>query len=267
MLRAVSAHLELDVTEPATLVLEIAVAQDYLDAGQVVEALTVIASGDRATPRELLTQHGTRVHVLDAPVGPVTIDYSARIQGRCEPQPATEWDLLRYLRPSRYCESDSLLPTALAEFDGVPRAELPSAVSAWVGSRLAYVPGSSLPTDGAERTLLARQGVCRDYAHLVVALLRALDVPARVVGVYAPGIEPMDFHAVAEAYVDGEWEVVDATALGPRQSFVRIATGADAADIAFLSTHHGSVTVTGQEVTAVVDDLPRDDARLRVTIG
>ncbi len=267
MLRTVSAHLELDVTEPATLVLEIAVAQDYLDAGTAGETLTVTAGGKEAVARELLTQHGTRVHVIEAPVGPVTIDYSARIEGRCEPQPADEWDLLRYLRPSRYCESDALLPTALAELGGVPRDDLPAAVSSWVGSRLAYVPGSSLPTDGAERTLLARQGVCRDYAHLVVALLRALDVPARVVGVYAPGIEPMDFHAVAEAYVDGRWEVVDATALGPRQSFVRIATGADAADIAFLSTHHGSVGVTGQEVTAVVDELPRDDITERVTIG
>jgi len=108
-------------------------------------------------------------------------------------------------------------------------------VSSWVGTRIAYVTGSSLPTDGAVRTLLSRRGVCRDFAHLVVAFLRALDVPARVVGVYAPGLSPMDFHAVAEAAIDGVWHVVDATTLAPRQSLVRIATGRDAADIAFLS--------------------------------
>jgi hypothetical protein len=73
-----------------------------------------------------------------------------------------------------------------------------AAVSSWVGTRLWYVPGSSGPTDGAVHTLLRRQGVCRDYAHLVVALLRALGVPARVAAVYAPGLEPMDFRAVAD---------------------------------------------------------------------
>jgi transglutaminase-like putative cysteine protease len=71
---------------------------------------------------------------------------------------------------------------------------------------------------------LAGAGVCRDYAHLVIASLRALSVPARLVAVYAPGCQPMDFHAVAESFVDGAWRVVDATCLAPRQSMVRIAT-------------------------------------------
>ena len=79
-------------------------------------------------------------------------------------------------------------------------------------------------------TLLAGAGVCRDYAHLVVALLRAVNVPARLVSVYAPGVYPMDFHAVAEAFVEGQWRVVDATLLAPRQSLVRITTGRDTAD-------------------------------------
>jgi transglutaminase-like putative cysteine protease len=267
MQRSVSAHLALEVTEPATLVLEIAVAQPYLDAGAASEELAVLGESGALAYTELLTRHGTRVHVVEAPAGAVTVDYAATIDGRIAPVPVAPWDLLRYLRPSRYCESDALGPTALAEFAGVPREQLLEAVSSWVGTHLSYVPGSSLPTDGAQATLLAREGVCRDYAHLVVALLRALDVPARVVGVYAPGIEPMDFHAVAEAYVDGGWQVVDATALGPRESFVRIATGDDAADIAFLSIHHGRANVTAQQVTAVVDVLPDDDVTRQVAIG
>ena len=109
-----------------------------------------------------------------------------------------------------------------------------------MGSRLDYVPGSSDPIDGAVDTLLAGRGVCRDYAHLVVALLRAVNVPARLVAVYAPGCQPMDFHAVAEAFVDGQWRVVDATCLAPRQTMVRISTGRDAADTAFLDNHRGS---------------------------
>ena len=86
-----------------------------------------------------------------------------------------------------------------------------STCRSWVGTRLNYVPGSSDPIDGAVDTLLAGPGVCRDFAHLVVALLRAVNVPARVVSVYAPGLYPMDFHAVAEAFVEGQWRVVDAT--------------------------------------------------------
>jgi transglutaminase-like putative cysteine protease len=102
--------------------------------------------------------------------------------------------------------------------------------------------------------------VCRDFAHLTVALLRANGVPARVVSVYAPGLDPMDFHAVAEACVDDAWYVVDPTCLAPRPSLVRIATGADAADTAFLTVVGGTVDLIGIEAGAVVEpDLPTDD--------
>ncbi len=120
--------------------------------------------------------------------------------------------------------------------------------------------GSSLPTDGAVRTLLARQGVCRDFAHLSIALLRALNVPARLAAVYAPGLSPMEFHAVAEAFVDGKWWVVDATQLAPRQSLLRIATGRDAADTAFLTNFGAPTELNGLEVSAVVDNFELDDA-------
>jgi len=101
----------------------------------------------------------------------------------------------------------------------------------------------------------------------VIALLRAHDVPARLVSVYAPGLQPMDFHAVAEAYVDGEWHVVDATALAPRETMVRIATGMDASETAFLSQHHAAVNLNRLKVTAVVDELPQDDVTELVALG
>lgn len=118
-----------------------------------------------------------------------------------------------------------------AEFAGITQPEdLLAAVSSWVGDRLNYVPGSSGLTDGAVDTMLQRPGVCRDYAHLVIALLRGMDVPARLAAVYAPGLQSMDFHAVAEAAVGELWRVVDTTLLAPRSSLIRIATGRDAAD-------------------------------------
>jgi hypothetical protein len=118
--------------------------------------------------------------------------------------------------------------------------------------RLVYVPGSSGPTDGAVDTLLNGKGVCRDYAHLVVGLPRALDIPARMAAVYAPGLQPMDFHAVAEAHVDGGWRV-------------RIATGRDTA---FLSSYGGDVIMAGTQIMAIVDgELPSDDVHQLVALA
>jgi transglutaminase-like putative cysteine protease len=99
--------------------------------------------------------------------------------------------------------------------------------------------------------------VCRDYAHLTITLLRALEIPARLVAVYAPGLSPMDFHAVVEADVDGVWQTVDATRLAPTSALVRICQGRDAADTAFLSLFGGRATLGTMTVTATVDgDLP-----------
>ena len=134
--------------------------------------------------------------------------------------------------------------------------------------RVAYIAGSSRSTDGAVNTLLSRQGVCRDFAHLVIAMLRACDMPARLVSVYVPGLQPMDFHAVAEALVDGEWLVTDATTLAPRAAMLRIATGRDAADTAFLTSFGEAVTLQSLEVTAVTDDgLPDDDVSRPTRLG
>ncbi|MDT5185524.1 MAG: hypothetical protein QOI29_3682, partial [Mycobacterium sp.] len=225
--------------------------------------------GKPLQPLEISGVHGNRIHKLDAPAGYVRVEYAATIVGRTDPAPVTEYDQSMYLRPSRYAEADKFYGFAATEFGNyVDSTTLLEKVSSWVGHRLNYVPGSSDPIDGAVDTLLAGAGVCRDFAHLVVAMLRAVNVPARVVSVYAPGLYPMDFHAVAEAFVDGHWRVVDGTLLAPRQALVRIATGRDAADIAFLANYKGAIRLNKLEVSAVVDgDLPRDSIDELVSIG
>ncbi len=257
MQRTVTSTLVLDVTEPARLVFSVAAAQKHEPTS---EQFSARLDGTDLPVTELVDVHGTRLHEVRPDAGELVIDYAATIDGPRQPLDAAETDLLTYLRPSRYAESDELAATAAAEFGGVEGAEqLLTAVSSWVGTRLIYVPGSSSPTDGAAATLLSRRGVCRDYAHLCIALLRARGVPARLVAVYAPGLSPMDFHAVAEAWVDGAWRVVDATTLAPRSTLVRIATGRDAADTAFLNIISGRADLVSSEVGAVADELTDDD--------
>jgi transglutaminase-like putative cysteine protease len=254
MHRTVTAHLEADVADRPLLALQVAVAGPVPD-----ERLDVSLDGAPLPVREIDGGHGGRVHLLDAPTGHLVIDYIARVDGVRDVPHGGDSDLLEYRRPSRYCPSDKLLATAATEFGGIDDdGELVTAVTAWVHRRLVYTSGSSGPTDDAVDTLLLGAGVCRDYAHLVLSLLRARDVPARLAAVYAPGLDPMDFHAVVEAWVDGAWRLVDATGLAPRPSLLRIATGRDAADTAFLTSHCGTVTLTELTVTATVDELPVD---------
>ncbi|AFM19632.1 transglutaminase-like enzyme, predicted cysteine protease [Mycolicibacterium chubuense NBB4] len=269
MKRDVGAELEVEITAATTLEFQIAVAPQ--PGAEVTESLSFTLNG-REIPlteiTEIVGEHGSRIHTLEAPQGNLKVSYSASVVGEARPAPVRDLDLSTYLRPSRYAEADKFFGFAATEFgEYADTATLLEKVSSWVGARLSYVPGSSDPIDGAADTLLAGQGVCRDYAHLVIALLRALDVPARLVSVYAPGCRPMDFHAVAEAFVGDQWRVVDATCLAPRQSMVRIATGRDAADTAWLDNHKGAITVNTMTVTATVDgDLPKDSIDQLVSI-
>jgi transglutaminase-like putative cysteine protease len=265
--REVAAEIEVAVLEPTTLEFQIAVAS--LTGPQIIEKLRFAINGKPVEPQEIIGELGTRIHRFEAGKGTVTASYQATVVGRAEPAPVRDLDLSTYLRQSRYAESDKFFGFAAVEFEQyADSVTILEKVSSWVGARLNYVPGSSDPIDGAADTVLAGAGVCRDYAHLVIALLRALKVPARLVSVYAPGCEPMDFHAVAEAFVDGQWRVVDATCLAPRQSMVRIATGRDAADTAFLDNHKGSISLKHMQVTAIVDgSLPHDSVHDLVSLG
>jgi transglutaminase-like putative cysteine protease len=265
MQREVASRIVLDVTETADLVFAVSASTHYAPAD---EEITVTLDGRPIVAEELLDVVGTRLHRVRSEPGRLEFRYAAVVAGAGDTAASDGVELLTYLRPSRYAESDALAPTAAAEFAGIDEpVDLLAAVSSWVGTRLAYISGSSQPTDGAARTLLERRGVCRDYAHLTVALLRARGVPARVVAVYAPGLAPMDFHAVAEAWVDGAWRVVDATTLAPRSSLVRIATGRDASDTAFLNVLSGRADLVELEVIATADALPDDDVTQLVSLA
>lgn len=251
MTTTVGCRLELFVETPAEAVLSVAVV-----APTTSESLVVEVDGLPVDVRELSAVHGTRLQVADLPVGRAAITYDAVLEPVDAPRPVDPVDAIHALRPSRYCPSDLLSPVILGELDrGTPVAE----VASWVQRRLTYDVNASRPVDSALDTLLTGRGVCRDYAHLLIATLRALEVPARLVSVYAPGLWPMDFHAVVEAAVDGTWQLFDATGMAPRPTMVRIATGQDAAGTAFVTTSRGVVVFGRTEVLAWTDsDLPQD---------
>ncbi|MBT0994784.1 transglutaminase family protein [Cellulomonas sp. DKR-3] len=263
MLRTVSCHLSLDVRTPLEMFLAVAVADGAYDR---TEQLVVRHEDGPLDVLEIKSAHGARLHRVLAPAGRVVVDYQASVAGLADVPPVEDIDLVEYLRPSRYADSDRLLAFARDQFRGLDGTALMDAVVTWVASHVTYLSGGSLPTDGASDTLLKRRGVCRDFAHLVVALLRACDVPARLVSVYAPRLKPMDFHAVAEAYVDGAWHLLDATRLAPRDAMLRIATGRDATDTAFLSHYRGHLTLRSMTVTAASSEVlsPDDGSGTRV---
>ncbi|MET4585077.1 MULTISPECIES: transglutaminase-like domain-containing protein [Micrococcaceae] len=268
MERSVAARLVFKTAAETKVALAVAVARNA-GYSSLVETMSVTSGEDPVPVTELSDHHGGRFHYMEfAEPAEVTVDYTATVSGLAVPEEPNLMELIRYVRPSRYAESDRLLPTAYAEFGGLQGEELLHAVRNWVFSELRYVSGSSRGTDGAVETLLHRRGVCRDFAHLAISLLRSKDVPARLVAVYAPGLSPMDFHAVAEAYINGAWYVIDPTGLAPRESMLRITAGRDSSDTAFLSTVGGSLSLRELRVTAVVDgELPREDPAKLVAIS
>lgn len=211
---------------------------------------------------------GNRVVRLNAPPGELQIRYAATVGLQTDSVDSNDLsetgyeklpgDILSYLNPSRYCESDKLYRFANDEFGHlVPGYSRVTAICNWTFEQLTYVPGSTNSSTTACDVLLQRAGVCRDYAHVAISLCRALGIPARYVSGYAVNLIPPDFHGFLEAYLDGRWFLFDATRLAPIGGLVRIGTGRDAADVAF-ATIRGEVDSTGIGVWAT-DTNPLDE--------
>ena len=171
---------------------------------------------------------------------------------------------LQFLLPSRYCQSDLVFTNAVEiTKDALPGYPQVEAIRSWIEREIRYEYGTSSPVTSAVDTLYSRAGVCRDFAHLGIALCRSLDIPARMVVGYLYELDPMDQHAWFEAYVGGRWFTFDATQREPRGNRVTIAYGRDAADVAFV-TQFGPVEL--EEMFVFVrpsTDLPVVDSGLQ----
>ena len=166
------------------------------------------------------------------------------------PVSQTPAEVLTYLNPSRYCESDLLARFAFEEFGQLyPGFSRVQAICNWVFEHLDYTPGSTNSNTTAADVLLQRTGVCRDYAHLAITLCRGIGIPARYVAGYAVNLQPPDFHGFMEAFLDGKWYLFDPTRLTSILGLVRIGTGRDAADVSVASIT-GNALLTQQGVWA-----------------
>lgn len=156
--------------------------------------------------------------------------------------------VIPYLLPSRYCESDAFEAFVHREFGQLLGGEKVLAMRDWIDTHVDYVSGASSGATSAADTFVQRQGVCRDFAHLLATFARAAMIPARLVSAYAPDVDPPDFHAVVEVWLDQAWHLLDATGMAKCDEIARIAVGRDATDIAFM-TVFGTATMNEQRVT------------------
>lgn len=164
-------------------------------------------------------------------------------------------DALQFLLPSRYCEADQIGARA-SEIVGDAPAGYPQVegLRRWIEQNVKYQYGASNASTSASETLNSRQGVCRDFAHLGIALCRALNIPARMVVGYLHELDPMDLHAWFEAFIGGRWFTFDATQRSPRGNRIAIAYGRDAADVALI-TQFGALQLDGMKVNVTAAKL------------
>jgi transglutaminase-like putative cysteine protease len=167
---------------------------------------------------------------------------------KCTPIIELDHNVLPYISPSRHCESDKLMDFATNEFgfllDNYSKA---LAIEDWIYTTIIYTTGSTNSSTSATETLLSKAGVCKDFAHLGIALCRALDIPARYFTGYACHLNPPDFHACFEAYIGGYWIIFDPTKLAPLNGLVKIANGKDASETA-VASYFGDIICTQMDI-------------------
>ena len=188
--------------------------------------------------------------VLDSPLDTIEADANET------PPTSLPDDTLNFIMPSRFCLPDELGSEAWQRFGELaPGWGRVQAVTDYVHELIEFDHDATNPWTTAADALRARQGVCRDYAHLAISFCRALNIPSRYVFGYisevgvAEPVLPMDFAAWFEAYLDGEWHTFDPRNNTPRIGRVVVGRGRDAADVA-LVTSLGSLTLTAFTVKA-----------------
>jgi transglutaminase-like putative cysteine protease len=168
----------------------------------------------------------------------VTVEAVATSQAGFVDVSALPDDTLSFLLPSRYCESDRFgdMATEITAGQSPGYAQVVAIVD-WVRSAIGNTPLSSTYPVSAVEINLRGEGVCRDLAHIAIALCRAICIPARLVVGYVLDLEPMDTHAWFEAFIGGQWHTFDPTQPVLGAARIAVARGRDAADVALYNQY------------------------------
>ena len=251
----VGCELNYDISSASTFIFNIrAVENEY----QKILASQMLVKPDYHREEYIVPNIDNSYLRLSVPEGKLDISYQATVDlahSIDHPDEIKELapaelplDVIHYLYPSRYCQSDRLMKLAQDEFGNCqPGYARVKAICDWIYHKVTYLSGSSDAHTSAYDTVTERAGVCRDFAHLGITFCRALNIPARFVSAYAWQLQPPDFHACFEAFLGGKWYLFDATRLAPTEGLVRIGTGKDAADTAF-ATVFGAVQLNQMNV-------------------
>jgi transglutaminase-like putative cysteine protease len=237
----IDALLDYYVPTPAEVLLTVEIAP--LPDQRLIEDRLIVDGAGPLTP--VAGEDGIGRRTWFSAGGRLTARYQATLEldrpaidltGLAEtPKPALPPLVVPYLFPSRYCASDKFENFVADTFGTLEGGAKVQAMADWIGREMAYVPGSSTGETTAADAFVSREGVCRDFAHLMATFARAAGIPARLVSGYALDLDPPDFHAVVEVWLEGGWHLVDATRLAPTANVARICVGRDATDIAFMT--------------------------------
>jgi transglutaminase-like putative cysteine protease len=218
--------------------------------GQHLREEELVLTPDVAVERWTMPESGNRYLRVTAGPGEFRLEYTGvtTLQPHLEdpgavvqvPSGQLPFEVYTHLYPSRYCQSDRLERFVRNTFSEAPTGyHRVNAVCNWIRDHVEYASGTSDASTSALDILVQRAGVCRDFAHLAIALCRALGIPARYVSAYAWRLDPSDFHAAMEAWLQGPeggaWYLFDPTRMSASEGIVRIGVGRDASEVAFSS--------------------------------
>jgi len=213
---------------------------------------------------------GNRYARLRTGPGPLRVRYDAVVDiNHYISSPDTLWEVpvaelpaevLTYIYPSRYCQSDRLRQTARSEFGHLPNGYWRvRAIQDWVHRRTCFLSGSSNSETSAIDTMINQAGVCRDFAHLMIAMCRALNIPARFVTGIDYGSDPIygptDFHAYVEVFLSDRWYLFDVSGMAQPMGLIRLGTGRDAADVSFATIFGSVISMSPCIAVAAIEDI------------
>ena len=250
----ISADLSYRLPAPCTILVQVEAAatpEQRLDKSRIhigaADQKAIVPAHDRIGTRLWTTQQEK-----------LTVSYAAQVTvDRANPDFATlsatplaelPGEAVPYLFNSLYCSVSAFDHMITDEFAGLKGGPLVAAMAEHIGRIMTYGSDSDNAHTNARQSYDARKGVCRDYAHILISMARSADIPARFASTYAPDVEPQDFHAVPEVFLDGRWHLIDPTGMAQPSDMAVIGIGRDATDVSFL-TAFGSMNMVEQRVS------------------